>query len=286
MANYSQFLKVHPDSIPSNTITDSKLQYGFGATKVFWVFNERAFCCDACVNGESSMCADGTQANGKCCLWTVPDKVSRATFEVWSGGGGGSGMNCCCFCSWALHGAGGNYAIKTISTTPGCQYTICAGGVWPCIRSYVSVGGQGCASFVTGYNLSNFCAVGGCGGITCNGDAYCPCVLESCANCNICGIYGADFGIMGSTGMKIGHGSAASSGTVCTRSDASFTGMAPLIGKMGVSVASQQWYTCGCFVNWPSGGGYSGISSYCGDNLKCFAAGNYGGSGVVRITYA
>jgi len=280
MANYSQFLKILPDSIPSNTITQDKLQYGFGALKTLWVYNEDGFRCDACSNGDGStftLC----QAAGKCCLWTVPDKAKRVSFEVWSGGGGGGGMNCCCFCSKGWHGAGGNYAIKTITTSPGCQYTICAGGVWPCLRSYACIGGQGCASYVTGYNLSNFCAVGGCGGLMCNGDAWEPRFWESCANCNVCGFFGADFGVMGTTGHKIGH-----AGCQCTQNDAVFTGVAPFIGKMGITGSSGQWFWCGCYINWPSGGGYTGLSSYCGDNLKCFSSGMQGGSGIVKITYA
>ena len=39
----------------------------------------------------------------------------------------------------------------------------------------------------------------------CNGDAWGP-DTPSCENCRICGIFGADFGIMGGTGWRPGHG--------------------------------------------------------------------------------
>ena len=65
---------------------------------------------------------------------------------------------------------------------------------------------MGCRSYVNGYNLSNSCTTGGCGGYMCNGDAWGPRHSQVCANCNICGIFGADFGMMGTTGQYNGFG--------------------------------------------------------------------------------
>jgi len=139
---------------------------------------------------------------------------------------------------------------------------------------------MGCASYAIGFNLSNFCVVGGCGGWMCNGDAWGPRELKICANCNICGIFGADFGIMGTTGVKYGQSTCRCNGV------SSATGAAPFIGLWQATAATEAWCSCGCYVNWPAGGGMSGSSSYCGDPAKCCAAGmGMGGSGIVKISY-
>jgi len=124
--------------------------------------------------------------------------------------------------------------------------------------------------------------MGGCGGWMCNGDAWGPREFKQCANCNICSSFGADFGINGTTGFKMGH-----MGCHCSGADGSFTGIAPFIGKMFGNSATETWCSCGCYVNWPSGGGMSGQSSYCDNFAKMCAAGmGMGGSGIVKVTYA
>lgn len=280
MATYSQFKKIATDSIVDNTIPPSKFatdvndNYG-----IVWVFNERGFCCNAC-----SAAGDCTeQANGKCCQWTVPTGVTKAIFEIWSGGGSGAGSLCCC-CYQAIGGAGGNYAQKTINVLPGWQYTVCAGGTFPCRYVRACTGGQGCASFVTGCNLSNFCAVGGCGAWACqSGDAWSPYIITSCSNCGIggstCGFAGADFGMMGTTGGYTGRG-------LChCYKRTQFAGTAPIVGKVHLSSAMDVPCQCGCFINWPAGGGMSGNFGYIGNFGLCCAAGTMGGSGLVKITY-
>ena len=243
----------------------------------FYVFNERGLCCQNCQQG----CCE--QANGKCCLWTVPSGVTRVVFEMWSGGGGGAGHTCCNCCSFSIGGSGGNYAVKSITTAPGCQYTICAGGSWPCHWSHTCVAANGCTSWIQGYNLSNFCVLGGCAGIMCNGDAWgLYHFTNGCANNNICAQFGADFGIPGTNGFKMGHMSCH-----CSGADGSWTGSAPFIGKIFGNAATEAWCSCGCYVNWPAGGGTSGQSSYCDNHAKMCAAGmGMGGSGIVKITYA
>ena len=279
MATYGSYKKVVADQFLPGSVTDDKLVPGAGYCRnILWVFNARGFCCQSCANAGS--CTE--QANGKCCLWTVPAGVSCVTFDIWSGGGGGAGHTCCNCCSFSIGGAGGNYASKTIPVCPGWTYTICAGGSWPCSKSHTCSAGMGCASFVNGCNLSNFCAVGGCGGWMCNGDAWGPRHFTSgCANCNICGFFGADFGMMGSVGFKMGQ-------TMChCNGSTSFTGAAPYVGKLQVTTSTENWCSCGCYVNWPAGGGMSGTSSYCGNNAKCCAGGSgQGGSGMVKITYS
>ena len=279
MATYSSYRKITNDFFSDDIVTQDKLVVGAAnRTGVLWIFNSRGFCCQNCANAGG--CTE--QANGRCCLWTVPAGATKATFEIWSGGGGGAGHTCCNCCSMAIGGAGGNYAIRTVDTAPGCQYQICAGGSWPCAKSHTCTASMGCRSFVNGFGLSNFCTVGGCGGWMCNGDAWGPRTQQSCANCNICGHFGADMGIMGTTGYKLGHGSCS-----CQRADGQWTGVAPMIGKWGFNAATQAWCSCGCYVNWPAGGGVSGASGLCGNVAKCCAGGmGMGGSGIVKVTFA
>jgi hypothetical protein len=280
MATYSSYKKLLTDNLSDNVVTSDKLVWNARPkTTVQWIYNERALACGGqCSNAGG--CVE--QANGKCCLWTVPTGVTRVNFEIWSGGGGGAGMICCNYCSFSIGGSGGNYASKSIVTAPGCQYTICAGGAWPCSKAHTCAAGMGCASWIQGFNLSNFCVVGGCGGWMCDGDAWGTyCLNSGCANCNICGFFGADFGIMGSSGFKGGH-----SGCHCSGSD-SWSGAAPMIGLIHATSATESWCSCGCYVNWPAGGGASGTSSYCDNWAKnCAGGAGQGGSGVVKITYA
>jgi hypothetical protein len=289
MANYSKFKTIPADRVDVGVITTDKLQSGFGALKTFIVANEQALCLDACAQGGANdplYC----QYNGKCCLWTVPAGAKRVTFELWGGGGGGAGHACLCCYHQEIHGSGGGYAVKTIATTEGCQYTICAGGVWPCVRSCACTAGGGCMSYVTGYNLSNFCVNGGCGGWRCTtAEAWNPCwgdtCIGTCAAGGTCGFFGADFGIMGTSGAKIGH-SATQDGSTCMRHDGVIAGAAPMTGKNGMTSTIMYWQHCGCYVIWPGGGGITGTMSYCtNDFLGCAVTGTMGGSGAVRITY-
>jgi len=278
MASYSSYKRIISDQVDNGIVSEAKLSPGTGLQYgVTWVYSSRAFACHQCANAGGCVC----QACGRCCLWTVPANVTRATFEIWSGGGGGAGHTCCNCCSFSIGGAGGNYAIKTIAVTPGWTYTACAGGSWPCSKSHTCSAAMGCRSYVTGNNLSNFCVTGGCGGWMCNGDAWGPRHHTSgCANCNICGIFGADMGIMGSVGGRMGQTSCRCAGVT------SFSGTAPFIGKWDGTQNTEAWCSCGCYVNWPAGGGASGGSSYCGNYAKCCAGGSgQGGSGLVKITY-
>ena len=279
MASYSSYKRITSENINASTsgvVPATAVAAGAGNNYgVQWIYNERAIACRNCQQG----CCE--QANGKCCLWTVPANVTSVTFEIWSGGGGGAGHTCCNCCSFSIGGAGGNYGARTVATVPGCQYTVCAAGSWPCHWSHTCSAGMGCVSYVTGFNLTNFCAVGGCGGWMCNGDAWGPRHHDSgCANCNICGFFGADLGMMGTVGFRPGFGACH-----CYRTT-SWTGSPPIIGGSMSTSSSDNWCSCGCYTNWPAGGGPSGSSSYCDNWAKCCSAGmGMGGSGVVRITY-
>jgi len=280
MANYDSYKKIKTDQIPNNIFNEDSIAQGSGHNYgTLWVYSSRALACHHCANAGGCVC----QACGRCCQWTVPDNTGKVTFEIWSGGGGGPGNTCCTCCTHAIGGAGGNYAVKQITTEPGCQYTICAGGSWPCSKSHTCTAGMGCKSYVTGYNLSNFCVTGGCSGWMCNGDAWGPTVFNSsCANCNICGIFGADFGIMGTVGGFFGKGY-----HHCMHKS-SWAGQAPMIGSFMANGIADADCQCGCYVNFPSGGGLPGISGcYDGDGEICCGGGvGQGGSGIVKITFS
>ena len=282
MANYAALKRVTGDGFVDNSLCQAQTPFGSKFGGVQWIYNERGLTCGQCANAGG--CVE--QANGKCCEWTVPTQITRVTFELWSGGGAGAGLPAGSSCASAgqtsIGGAGGNYAIKAIDTAPGCKYTVCAGGSFPCNAVALCQGGQGCASYVTGNNLSNFCVNGGCGGWWCASDPYGPYYYQSCMNCGICGWFGADYGVMGTTGMRFG-----SSGCTCW-GHTLFTGAAPFIGiRQHLMMTESDWGNAGCYINWPAGGGLSGGSTLCNTNVaNCNSLGTMGGSGIVKITYA
>jgi len=292
MANYVNFKRITGDEFDDRSLPQSKAPAlaTFGGTQ--WIYNETGLQCGQCASAVSSeqgsagcqgCCA---QAEGKCCLWTVPNKASQVTFELWSGGGSGAGFPAGALCTNAavttIGGAGGNYARKTISVQPGWQYTVCAGGSWPCVSVHACTGANGCTSYAYGCNLCNFCVLGGCGGWWCSSDAWGPYIAQTCANNNVCAWFNADFGLAGTVGALFG-----SSGCVCW-GQASFTGAAALIGiRQHALYTEANWYNCGCYINWPAGGGLSAGSTLCNTNENhCYGAGIMGGSGIVKITYA
>lgn len=108
---------------------------------------------------------------GVCCAWTVPGGASCARFQIWGAGGMG-GYGCCC--AFAPFGGTGAYASVIIPVTPGDTYTLCAGCAFCCCACAGGSGNNvaGCASFVTGTGLTNFCAEGG------ESDLYCQMVTR------------------------------------------------------------------------------------------------------------
>lgn len=98
---------------------------------------------------------------GSCCLWTVPVGATRVRFELW-GAGAGTGPGMCC--AGSPFGQTGAYGSVILSNIPvGCQYTLCAGCAHTTqIYCTCSIDVSGCQSFVSGFGLTNLCAVGGC----------------------------------------------------------------------------------------------------------------------------
>lgn len=147
---------------------------------------------------------------GACCLWTVPAGATRVRFELWGAGAGTSPGMCC---SGSPFGATGAYASVILCNVPvGCQYTLCAGCAHATqLYCTCSVDVSGCASYVTGFGLTNLCAMGGCSnlmrmmfathgttccryqakGMTVSGACFCcdgvnqlfMCFSNSCATC-------------------------------------------------------------------------------------------------------
>lgn len=263
MASYSSYKKVIADNFGTNAeITDDKFQQTAGKTYgVLWVKGGLGF-----------------GSGGACCLWTVPPGVKRITFDAWGSGGNGAGACSCNRCHHYKGAGGGYYNTVTVSTIPGCQYTICAGGVFPCC-SFECVGCNGCSSYVNGYNLSNFCAIGGDTGRA-ETDWSNPCFSDwSC--CLGPGANGGNFG-MGNhngawTGWWLCH---------CFRNQFESTG-APFLTAGGNGVLgnlNECWMRCGCWNVPYATGGQSAMSTYCGSS--CCGTGGTGGPGVVKVTYS
>ena len=264
MANYSSYKQLNSDRIPDAFITDAMIAPG--ARKNYgiqWFYG-----------------SPNSTSGGCCCLWTVPSGVSKMQIELWGSGGNGHGS-----CSWdrCQHfksAGGGSYNSKYINTVPGCQYTICAGGVYPCC-SFNCTGCQGCSSYVNGYNLSNFCAPGGSGG--CGETSWTETCYSSFECCLSPGNNGGDMTWMGHAGRF---------GSVEWWFDVGFchchkqttrASTAPVIGTDVEMSINFCWIRHGCWTV-PYGHGAEGAqSSYCGqwDN----GYGNTGGPGLVKITY-
>jgi len=281
MASYASYKKISEENLTDGIFSADNLEVGAGQNwNVQWIYSDRGMRCHACSNNGGCVC----QACGKCCRWTVPNNTSTATFEIWSGGGGAAGVGCCNCCLNYVSGAGGNYAIRTIDVAPGNNYTVCAGGSWRCSKSHTTGNpGMGCRSYVQGPGLNNFCVHGGCSGRTMFGAFPDGRHSSGCANCGICGIFGADFGIMGTVGGVF------AGGYHHCHNKGSYSGQAPLIGKMQATAANYDTdCSCGCYNNWPAGGAQAGVTQYydVGASMCCAGGAGQGGSGIVKITYS
>ncbi len=211
------------------------------------------------------------QSNGgRCCLWTVPSGVTWVTFQLWGGGGSGAGA-CCCQQGWP--GGSGAYAVKTITTAAGCQYTICAASSG---CSHTSCCGlPGYTTWVTGYNLSNFCAAGGT-----RGDTGCWRGI-SCYTClcmNPCCAYacGADFWVGGT------HGGFQPT-QFCYHHSHQYAPTGPH-GVAGPFISTSMCGVCaGCLINNPGFPGGGGMSAFTHDgNCRC---GGWGAGGLVSVLF-
>lgn len=260
MATYSSYRSVATEEIADNSLTDAN--FAPDAAKNFgvkWVYGDPGACTPGC-----------------CCLWTVPAYVKTVTFEVWGAGGNGHGACSCDRCQH-YHGAqGGGYNTKTISVSPSWNYTVCAGGVYRCYSQECNGLAWGCASYVNGCNLSNYCACGGEHGIA-TGDWTTACFGVN-SYCRAPTDNNGDFNLVP---MAPGWSDA---NLFChCHNQESFPGSAPLIGTMVVQQIRECWIRCGCWTVPYGHGGQGGMTTYCGSGA-C-GQGGTGGSGLVRITY-
>ena len=95
--------------------------------------------------------------------WTPPAGVTNATVELWGGGGAGGGASSSS--AEGSGGAGGQYAIKVVSVTPGTGYTIAIGSGGTGSTGAGTAGGD--STFAT----TTVVAKGGAGGAANNGSA-------------------------------------------------------------------------------------------------------------------
>ena len=258
MASYSSYKTVKSDQIPNSAITKEKLS-----------IDARHCFCTKWIYGGVGACAAGC-----CCAWTVPDRVRKVFWEIWGAGGNGHGACSCDRCHHYKGAGGGYYNSKMIDTCQGCVYTVCAGGVFPCYSRECTACNV-CTSYVNGFNLSNFCAIGGETGRAETSWAN-PCFSEF--SCCVAPVQnGGDFGM--------GNHSGVWSGIFNCHCHLQFTmpTAAPFLGGQAETPIQVCWIRCGCWVVPYGHGGQGGMSSYCGSS--CCGQGGTGGAGVVKITY-
>lgn len=228
-------------------------------TKFFYVYNNNR----------------GINNGGCCCLWTVPADIVNVTFELWGAGAAGAGGCCCQFST--QNAGGGSYAIRSVNTIAGCQYTICAAGNGACCERDC-LGIDGSTSFVQGSGIATTCARGGCTGRTnCHGHYAYNC----CFGCsNISG------GTQGD--LRLGHTRNNPMATqYCHNQMWDYVSGPP----KGANTRKGRDYcgnpmTCsgcgwGCAQPYPGDGGYNGTA--CGGPC-CW--GHWGSGGMVKVSYS
>jgi hypothetical protein len=279
-----------------------------GEVEVFG-YDGKAFTVDTfCHNTDNGPnCCDQYNAN-LVCFWCMPQGTTKATFEIWGGGGGGASMR---GCHGGLPGGMGAWASKTVTSSDfsdGDCYLLCAGwgGQWYCCSC---IGCRGCKSYVTGNGLSNYCADGGFGGYV-----YCFCYYRQCCisgpNGDGRGVdygwhymgrkdccapyYGADIGEHGRPGWYTNYCGCGSDTNNCwikqwvPHSPGMITtgGMHSSLRNQG-HACRNEWPHCQVagighnHYNFPRGGGGMSATT-CGDGQCC---GGPGGTGMVRVIY-
>ena len=166
-----------------------------------------------------------------------------------------------------------------ITTNGGCSYSICAAGVYRCL-SRECYGCVGCSSYVNGYNLSNFCAIGGC-----RANAN-PSWSTGCTSVNTCcrgpSTNGGDFGMGDHAGVWNVSRHDTYRGWCHCYHYAHRPASAPLIGTQVSQSIRNCWIRCGCWIVPYGHGGQNAMTTYCG---RCCGQGGTGGGGLVKITY-
>lgn len=212
---------------------------------------------------------------GRCCQFTAPAGTAYIKFEMWGGGGGGGG-GCCC---QAGNPAGsGAYAVKTVcGALGGCQFSVCAAGTTP--TGPTCIGCQGNDSYVTGVQLSNFCAKGGNYGDTHCFHMFChPCCIPFAECCNA---FGGDICIHGHHSTYMSYNWCAA-GFQQHAMLAAATASGPMFGPGGCINGHPNGSCTNYFTKsyFPGGGGMSAQAH--GGNCWC---GGHGAGGLVSITY-
>jgi len=268
MASYTSYKagRVTAVNIVAGAITNAQLAPGVRNTySTFWVYGDPNFCTTGC-----------------CCLWTVPGGVKAVKFEAWGAGGNGAGACVCDRCQHWMGSSGGMHNHVSVCAQPGCQYTICAAGVYRCLSIECS-SCNGCTSYVNGPNISNFCACGGGGG--CSNGSWtdsCASYMDSCQNS---GTPGGHFSNFTHNGAYSAAGPYTYPGDAChcwKRYNQSTAASGLNTGGNYTSLA-ECWMRCGCWTVPYGAGGMSAQSTYCG--TVCCGQGGTGGSGLVKITY-
>lgn len=238
-----------------------------------------------CLTGSMTKNQVSVTAVSGACTWTVPAGVTSIYIEVWGAGGGGGGHGNCCCCSAGIGGGAGAYLSATISTAPGCQYILCAGSGGSMGCASCTNGGTGGTSYVTGYNLSSFCAIGGTGATS----GGCNACTAQCCGSNFCNaafacITGST--IVGNALMACGEGGHLFGRPQGCRHE-SRGGSAPFAGGMGAWTSYNS--CCPCQFNagaqggeFPGGGGAGAFAACCCGSCNC---GGCGAGGLVRIWY-
>ena len=157
------------------------------------------------------------------------------------------------------------------------QYTICAAGTYPCEQNSCD-GCHGCASYANGYNLSNFCALGGTGGCA-NGSWNEACHSTWGRCCVSPTAHGSDFTMGNHRGAFFIH----MTHCHCQCFGASPTS-APFIGTSINQNIHECWMRCGCWTSPYGHGGQGAMTTYCGGS-GCCGRGSTGGPGLVKVSY-
>lgn len=203
------------------------------------------------------------------CTWTVPSGITEVTFELWAAGASGAG-HCCCDCYHAgPGGAGGGYTTATITTIPGCQYSIVVGaGGSQDSPYYACCGVPGGVTCITGYNIpSTLYATSGRGGVN---DCYYACG---------CTFTAATAGGGGIVARGVNSAMGGGSSVTC------------IFAVSGGPPFMNSWYPWGsdhcCGEMYGDYGRFPGGSGLTGIPFQCCACTNGGGgaSGLVRIHY-
>ena len=263
MATYASYKKLTGEELTDGSVDGADLASPLNTTYgVKWFYGSPGACTPGC-----------------CCLWTVPAGVKKLHIQIWGAGGNGSGACSCNRCHHYMGASGGFYNTKTIDTVAVCTYSVCAAGVYRCYSRECN-GCRGCSSYVNGYNLSNFCAIGGRRGESQTSWAtYCHSQWCCCMNP---GNNGGDWMQGTHTPNWDGAEFVYDRGFCHCYNRSHYSGGAALIGTVSQQSLRGCWMRCGCWTVPYGNGAQNAMTTYC---ERCCGQGGTGGGGLVKITY-